>query len=136
MNLFDISKNNFSQDSETGFEFAVKTPWGEDTDFFIKVRGEQSKIVRDYSKRKYNEYVMKEQAAKKRGKEYSLDLEEAEESLIESAIVRIISWRGIADNGKPLEFTKENAEKVLKPNDYIQAQILEESKLALNFRPV
>ena len=134
--MFDISKNNFSQSSEAGYEFKVKTAWGEDTDFLIKVRGEQSKIVRDYSKRKYNEYTMKENAAKARGKTYSMDLEEAEDSLIESAIVRIISWSGISNAGKELPFTKENAELVLKGNDHIQSQILEESKLSHNFRPV
>ena len=132
--MFDISKSNFSQASESGFEFAVKTAWGEDTDFLIKVRGEQSKIVRDYSKRKYNEYAMKENAAKARGKTYVMDIEDAEDELVQSAIVRIISWSGIVDGGKPLEFNKENAERVLKGNDHIQNQIMEESKLALNFR--
>ena len=135
MYLFDI-KNNFSQSSEIGYEFAVLTAWGEKTDFFIKVRGEQSKLVRDFSKRQYNENQMKERAAKARGKVYDMDIEDAETSLLDSCFTRIISWKGLTDNGVAVPLTKENSDKLLRGNDHIQTQILEESRLTENFRPV
>lgn len=132
--MYDI-KNNFAQASEAGYEFAVKTPWGEDTDFFITVRGDQSKIVRDFIKKRINEDQMKERAAKARGKVYEKSIEELEDELLEHCFVRIISWRGLGDKGVEVQLNKENSDKVLKGNDHIQSQIMEESRLTLNFRP-
>ena len=133
--MYDFSKNNFSKSSEAGYTFKVKTAWGEDTDFLITVRGEQSKTVRDASKTQYNEDEMKKRAAKQRGTEYNPSLDELEDSLIEACTVRIISWTGIGSAGVELPFTKENASLVLRGNDHIQTQILTESRLASNFRP-
>lgn len=134
--MFDLSKNNFGAASEEGFEFHVKAPWGEDTDFVIKVRGEYSKTVQSFQKKKYNEFQLKQTAAKRRGNEYEITLEEAEAMSIEAAINRIVSWKGLGQDGKELPFTKETAEMVLKDNSYIVEQITAESKAAINFRPV
>lgn len=135
--MFDLSKNNLSQVSEAGYEFELLFPaTREPTGAFVTVRGSESKTVREYIRKMVNSIRMREQALKKRGKDpEEMTLEEAEELAIESAIVRVISWRGIAEDGKPVEFTKENAARIFKEHPWIRDQITEESNQLLNFRP-
>lgn len=134
--MLDLTKTNLSQAAETGYEFELRIPGTQEaTGAFVTVRGDQSPTVKTYGKRKYQEFKMKEQAAKRRGKEpEDLTLDEAEELAVESAIVRIISWKGIAEAGKDVPFTKENAERILKEHSWIREQIMEESSQLLNFR--
>lgn len=134
--MFDLDKNDVGAANEAGFEFELKMPTGELTGAFIKVRGEQSATVRTYQKKKYNEYQMKQTAAKRRGKEYEIDIDEAEELSVEGCVVRIIGWRGIAEGGKEVPFTEANATRILTKHDWIKEQVLEESRQLLNFRPV
>lgn len=135
--MFDLAKNNFAEAAEQGYEFELRLPGtNEATGAFITVRGDQSKTVKAYARKKYNEFKMKEQAARRRGKEVEdMTLEEAEELAIESAIVRIIGWKGIMENGKELPFSKEVAERVLKDHPWIRDAVTEESSQLLNFRP-
>lgn len=134
---FDLSKNNFAEVAEAGFEFELKLPGtGEGTGAFITIRGDQSKTVKAYARKKYAEFKLKEQQAKRRGKEADdMTLDEAEELAIESAIVRVISWKGIAENGKDVPFTQENAERIFKEHPWIREAVTEESSQLLNFRP-
>ena len=134
--LFDLSKNDVSKSAEAGYEFELTMPGsGESTGAFITVRGEQSPVVKQYAKKKYNEYQMQVQAAKRKGKEFELGLDEAEDLSIESATNRIISWRGIADDGVELQFSKEIANKVLRDHSWIREQILETSSNLFNYDP-
>ena len=135
--MFDLSKNNLSVSNEEGFEFELVMPGsGEGTGAFIKVRGEQSPTVRNYSKKKYNEYKMKQEAHKRRGKgDYEIDLDEAEEMAIDNAVIRVISWKNIAIDGKEVPFTKEAAQSILKDHSWIREQVMEESSQAINFQP-
>lgn len=134
---FDLSKNNFAESAEAGFEFELKLPGtGEGTGAFITIRGDQSKTVKAYARKKYAEFKLKEQQAKRRGKEAEdMTLDEAEELAIESAIVRVIDWKGIAENGKDVPFSKENAERIFKEHPWIREAVTEESGQILNFRP-
>lgn len=134
--MLDLSKTNLSKAAETGYEFELRIPGTlEATGAFVTVRGDQSPTVKTYGKRKYQEFKMKEQAAKRRGKEVEdLTLDEAEDLAVESAIVRIISWKGITEGGKEVAFTKENAERILKEHTWIREQVMEESSQLLNFR--
>lgn len=134
---FDLSKNNLSEIAEAGYEFELTLPGtGDPTGAFITVRGNESKTVKAYGRKKYNEYKLREQQAKRRGKDVEdLTLEEAEDLAVESTIVRIIGWRGINDNGKEVVFTPENAAKILKEHSWIREAITEEASNLLNFRP-
>ena len=134
---FDLSKNNFAESAEAGFEFELKLPGtGEGTGAFITIRGDQSKTVKAYARKKYAEFKLKEQQAKRRGKEADdMTLDEAEELAIESAVVRVIDWKGIAENGKDIPFSKENAERIFKEHPWIREAVTEESGQILNFRP-
>lgn len=134
--MFDLSKNNFAEAAEVGYEFELKLPTGGVTGAFVTVRGDQSKTVKAYSRKKYAEFKQKEQVARRRGKEVEdMSLEEAEDLAVESAIVRIIGWKGIAEGGKEVAFTPENAQRILREHAWIREQVVEEASQLLNFRP-
>jgi len=132
----DLAKTNLADAADAGYEFEIKLPGsGDPTGAFITVRGEMSKVVKNYSRQKFREFQLKEQQAKRRGKEsQEMTLEEAEDLAIETALVRVIDWRGITENGKDVPFTKENAERIFREHSWIREQVMEESGQLLNFR--
>lgn len=133
---FDLARHNYTEIAEAGYEFELKLPGtGEGTGVFITVRGDQSKTVKAFGRKKYSEFKLREQQAKRRGKDVEdMTLEEAEELSVESAIVRVIGWKNITENGKDVPFTKENAERIFKEYSWIKDQVLEEAGQLLNFR--
>lgn len=133
----DLAKTNLADAADAGYEFEIKLPGtNEATGAFITVRGEMSKTVKAYARQKFREFQLKEQQAKRRGKQTEeMTLEEAEEMAVESAVVRVISWRGITENGKEVAFSKENAERIFTEHSWIREQVMEESNQLLNFRP-
>jgi len=134
--MLDLKVTNLAESAEAGFEFELLLPESKDkTGGFITVRGSQSPTVRNYSKRKWNEYNVKVQQAKRKGKEVDeMTLDEAEDLAIENAVNRIISWRGIGEAGVEIPFTKENAETVLRKHSWIREQVMEESDNLMNFQ--
>lgn len=131
---FDIKKINLAEQAEAGHEFEVKLPDGSSTDFFITVRGNLSPRMKKYSKDLFNKMQMKELQAKKRNKgEQPIDLDEAEATLIESAVARIVTWKGLEDDGKVVEPTQENIVRIMTELDWARTQVLEESDNAANF---
>jgi len=133
--MFDLKLNNVSEQSEAGHEFELVYPiTQEKTGAFIKVRGSQSPKAKAHARKKYAEYRLREQMAKRKGKEEIITLDEAEDMAIESAIVRIISWRGIAEEGKEVPFTKENAERILREHVWIREAVQEAADQLLNFQ--
>jgi hypothetical protein len=135
--LLDLNKNNVSKLAESGFEFELLLPGSrEPTGAFITVRGDSSPVIKAYARKKYSEYQMKMQAAKRRGKEVEdITPEEAEDMSIESAIQRVIGWRGINESGVDVEFNKENAARIFREHSWIKEQVFEEASNLLNFRP-
>ena len=133
--MLDLKVKNLSETSEAGYEFElVWPPTGEKTGAFVKVRGAESKVARAYARKKYSEYRQKELMAKRKGREDEMSLDEAEDMAIETAITRIISWKGINDAGVEVPFTKENAERILREHSWIREAIVEESDQLLNFQ--
>lgn len=133
--MLDLVANNPSTIAEAGYEFNVVLPDGTATDAKIKVRGENSKKVRDYGRRIFQERQMQMQAARRRGKEPDdLTLAEAEEMAVAGAVVRVMSWTGIGEAGKEIPFTEENAARVLKDYPFIREQVMEASTDITNFR--
>lgn len=131
---FDLNKNNYAEQSEAGFEFELLTPeLQEPTGAFIKVRGVKSAKVKAFARKKLKERQLQQNARARKGKEQEFDIEEAEDMLIEMAVQRIISWKGIEEDGKAVPFTEENATRILKEHDWIRDQIMEESDNLVNF---
>ncbi len=120
---------NVSEVSEAGIEFELVHPaTGEGLDAWIKVRGEKSRTVQNHARKVVTEMQKREKVAKGKGKDNDLSIEELESLAIDRAIVRIISWRGIQEDGQDIPFTRENAEKVLKEHPWIREAVMEESE--------
>lgn len=135
--MLDLKKTNYAETAEIGFEFELLLP-GDNTPSGAKitVRGDQSKTVKAYARKKYAEFKAREQAMRRRGKgDEEMTLEEAEDLAIEAAVVRVIGWKGISEGGVPVEFTKENASRVFRDHPWIREQIMEVAQDILNFRP-
>ena len=130
---FDIVKTNLAEKAEAGYEFEVKLPDGSPTEFFVTVRGSQSPKVKAYSKKVFNQLQVKEQQAKRKNKETEFSLEEAEDMAVESAVVRLIGWRGLEEDGKEIKFNEDNARRIMRELDWVRAQVLEEADIAANF---
>ena len=131
---FDIKKTNLAEQAENGYEFEVKLPDGSSTDFFITVRGNLSPKIKKYSKDLFNKMQQKELNNKRKGKaEQPMDIEEAEATLVDSAVVRIITWRGLEEDGVIVEPTSENFKRIMTELDWVRSQVIEESDNAANF---
>ena len=131
---FDIKKTNLAEQAENGYEFEVKLPDGSSTDFFITVRGNLSPKIKKYSKDLFNKMQQKELNNKRKGKaEQPMDIEEAEATLVDSAVVRIITWRGLEEDGVTVEPTPENFKRIMTELDWVRSQVIEESDNAVNF---
>lgn len=126
--MLDLSKNDPSKQAEAGYTFNVVMPDGTKTDATITVRGSNSPVVKNYSRRVYQEFKVREQQAKRRGREVEeLTLEEAEELAAQSAAVRVIGWTGIGEEGKEVKFSKEEAERIMKAYPFIREAVMENS---------
>ena len=131
---FDIKKTNLAEQAEAGYEFEVKLPDGSSTDFYITVRGNLSPEVKKFSKDLFNQLQLKELQAKRKGKtDQPVDLQEAEETLIKSAVARIVNWKGLEDGGKVVEPTQENFVRIMTELDWVRKQVLDESDNDANF---
>lgn len=132
---FDIKVQDFSAAAAIGYEFELKLPTGAGSGAYLTVIGDQSSVVKQYSKRKFQEYQQRQAIAKRKGKEEELSLDEAEEMAIEAAIVRLVGWKGITEDGKEVKFTKDKAREILTQHSWIREQIMEESADVGNFIP-
>ena len=132
---FDIKKHNPTDVAEAGFEFTVVLPDGTETDAKIKVRGSNSPKVKDFYRKAFNEMQIKESAAKRRGKEPEpMSLDESEDFAVRSSAVRIISWSNIEEDGKPVVFSKDEAERMMKAYPFLRELVTKESEEITNFR--
>lgn len=130
----DLAKTNIAAEAEAGYEFELLHPaTGEGTEGFIKVRGEKSRTVQNHARKVVTEMQKREKVAKGKNKEVELSIEDLEAMAIERAIVRIISWKGITEEGVEVPFNKENAERVLKDHPWIREAVMEASEELLNF---
>lgn len=133
--MFDLSKHDFTKSSEQGFTFELKLPDGSDSGAKLTVIGDMSPVVKTYSRKKFQEYQQRQAMNRRKNKEEELSLEEAEELAVESALVRLVGWAGIQDNGKDVEFSKDKAREVLTAHSWIREQIMQEAQDVSNFKP-
>ncbi|MEN6621309.1 MAG: hypothetical protein ABFD50_07160 [Smithella sp.] len=132
----DISKYNLAKAAENGFEFEITHPdTGEGLDGFIKVRGERSKEVVAYQRKKLNQQFKEEAVANRKGNKDTkvMLVEDYLENANESAAMRVISWRKIQKDGVDIPFSVEAAIALFEEYDWIRAQVLEVSNASENF---
>lgn len=133
--MFDLKKMNIADLSENGYEFELKIPEiGTPTGAFLTVKGDNSKTVRNYTKKQFEVMQSKAKQARKRGKEVEeITLSEAEDMAVEAAIVRLVDWKGIVEDGKEVKFNEENVRRILKEHPWIRQAIMDESEQLSNF---
>ena len=124
----NLSVLNVSEVSESGIEIELVHPaTGEGLDAWVRVRGKDSRTVQNHARKVVNDMQKREKIAKGKNKDTDMSIEELEMLAVERAVIRIISWRGIEEDGQPVPFTVENATRVLKDNPWIREQVLENS---------
>lgn len=133
--MFDLKKMNIADLSEKGYEFELKIPEiGTPTGTFLTVKGDNSKTVRNYTKKQFEVMQSKAKQARKRGKEVEeITLSEAEDMAVEAAIVRLVDWKGVVEDGKEVKFNEENVRRILKEHPWIRQAIMDESEQLSNF---
>lgn len=132
---FDLQTQDYSVAAEQGFTFELTLPDGTVSDAKLTILGDLSPTVKNYGKRKYKEFKSQQEAAKRRGKEWDISIDDAEEEAIEATLVRLIGWENFTENGKVVVFSKEKAEEVLRKHSWIRDLIIEEAKNVANFTP-
>lgn len=131
----ELNNLNLAAAADDGYDLVLQHPiTGEDLDGIIRVRGDKSRQVQAFSRKRVTELQKRERLQKGKGKDTDLSIEELEQMHIESGIARVISWKNIKKDGEDLPFTKENAETVFKDYPWILEQTLEASSELLNFR--
>lgn len=131
---FDIKKNNPELVAEVGYEFNLELPDGTKTDAVFKIRGDNSKIVKAHGRRTYKEMEAQRTLRKRKGQPEDLSLDELTDMAVEAAVVRVISFSGIQEDGVDLPCTPENIRKLMEEYDFARSQVLENAAQVLNFR--
>lgn len=130
----ELNLLNLGIQADDGFDLVLQHPiTGDDLDGVIRVRGDKSRAVQQFSRKRITEMQKRERIQKGKGKDTDLTIEDLEAMAVESAIVRVISWKNIKKDGEELPFTKENAEVVFKEYDWIRQQVMEASEELKNF---
>jgi len=133
---FDLVKQDFNKAAEAGFTFELKLPTGEASGAKLTVIGDMSPTVKQYSRKKFSEYQMKQSLAKRKGRDLDeMSLDEAEELAVEAAMVRLVDWKGIQEAGKEVAFSKEKAKEVLTQHSWIREAVMAEAADLTNFQP-
>lgn len=124
----NLSVLNVSEVSESGIDIELVHPaTGEGLDAWVRVRGKDSRTVQNHARKVVNDMQKREKIAKGKNKDADMSIEELEMLAVERAVIRIISWRGIEEDGQSVPFTVENATRILKDNPWIREQVLENS---------
>jgi len=114
----DINKLQTVGDHEEGAECNILSPVdGMPTDVYIKIKGSDSKSWRKAKKDQMAKII----EARQKDKMDHLDYEGMDAEALASVT---ISWRGITKDGKPYEFSKENALKLYQESPAVSSQLL------------
>lgn len=132
----NLTVSNPAAWAEAGYEYELIIPGtDEGTGAFITVRGSESKIATAFLHKKSIEWQRNELARARNKANAVKNPEENIEELVEFAISRIKSWRGIEEDGEAIPFTPENARRILTEHPWIRDSVLEASNTLENFRP-
>jgi len=126
--LLSIDDFDLSTASDTPFDLEVLNTKGVKTALTLQVLGSESEKVQEWTNRQANR--IRTQATQKSvtGKEKVRTAEEDDEYIIESAVVRIVGWSGLAE-----PFNKENATRLMARNVHARMQVLQASNELGNY---
>lgn len=112
---------------EAGAEHQVINPVdGELTDFFVTVRGTESKEVGQ---------AFKDEEQKALFARFSKEEFDADASEIRKAVACTICWRGLTEDGKEVKFTEAKAKKLYENAPAVRRQVLNFAGKPANFQP-
>lgn len=120
----ELNSVNLAAMAAVGYALELVHPaTGEKLGGIITIRGDESREVQSYNRKRFQELQKRERMNKGKNNDYTLA--EIEDIGVESAIVRVISWKNIKKDGVDLEFNKENAEMVFRDYPWIRNQVME-----------
>lgn len=136
---FNVTTQNYSKAAQQGYTFDLVLPDGSVSNAKLTVIGDMSPEVQNHTKKFVREYSLKTAKMTKQGKEYIPDPDESIDYEVKSALVRLVGWEGFTDgegkSEKPVVFSKEKAEEILREHTWMCPQIMEASKEVSNFTP-
>ena len=128
----ELNNVNLAAQAAVGYSLELVHPaTGDKLGGVITIRGDESKEVQNYNRKRFMELQKRERMNKGKSSDYSLD--EIETIGVESAIVRVIGWKNITKDGVELTFTNENAEMLFREYPWIRSQVMEASENGLFF---
>ncbi|AMR77682.1 hypothetical protein [Cupriavidus nantongensis] len=130
-NLISIDDLDVVKASEIPFTFDLLGADDKPTGVKFSVYGDQSERVQKFIRDNLNKRRTRAAMAAKKGKDLPVDMiEDDEEFLIKSCVVRLASWEGMKE-----ECTPENAERLFRKYPSARRQVLDQSAEAGNFMP-
>ena len=130
----ELSALDLSTTSEQGYEFEfIPEATGIGEGFFITVLGKHADTVKEWTRKAVNNMRDRERMLAKKGKDEFRKVEEDEAFGIQLAAITIIGWKGLNDNGKPVEYSKDMALNICRINPEIRDQVSAASDLMSNF---
>ena len=130
----ELNNVNLAAQAAVGYNLELVHPaTGDKLGGVITIRGDESREVQSYNRKRFMELQKRERMNKGKSSDYSLD--EIETIGVESATVRVMSWKNITKDGIDLEFNKENAEMLFRDYPWIRKQVMEAAEDLSLFLP-
>ena len=130
----ELNSVNLAAQAAVGYALELVHPaTGDKLGGVITIRGDESKEVQNYNRKRFMELQKRERMNKGKNNDYTLA--EIEDIGIESATVRVMSWKNITKDGIDLEFNKENAEMLFRDYPWIRKQVMEAAEDLSLFLP-
>ena len=130
----ELNSVNLAAQAAVGYSLELVHPaTGDKLGGVITIRGDESKEVQNYNRKRFMELQKRERMNKGKNNDYTLA--EIEDIGIESATVRVMSWKNITKDGIDLEFNKENAEMLFRDYPWIRKQVMEAAEDLSLFLP-
>ncbi|MCK3657220.1 hypothetical protein A4G18_00420 [Pasteurellaceae bacterium Pebbles2] len=130
----DLSKLNTQETAEITHRFEIVHPTtGEGLKAYIDVFGQNSDAVKQFEAKQLRKFQKMELDNQKSRKPKLRELDELRKDALENALVRIAGWEAVEWEGKTLEFSAENARKMLEACTWLQEQVIEQSSDLGNF---
>lgn len=129
----DLTAIDAVSDASTPYRFEVKDPAGKSypTPLYFIVLGRQSNQVNDFYTKQVNEYISRNDLARKRGKTVEAKTaQQMREDNINGAAIRVVAWEGVRQT-----FDRDVLKAALMRNPHWIDQIIEESDDVGNFTP-
>ena len=130
----ELNSVDLAAQAAVGYPLQLVHPaTGEKLDGIITIRGDESKEVQAYNRRRFMEMQKRERMNKSKNNDFTAA--ELEDLAVENAIVRVIGWKNIKKDGKDLDFNRENADMVLRDYPWIRKQVTEAAEDLSLFLP-